>query len=154
MQHNGRPQLVATGIAPLGIIAIGIVPMGVVAIGVVPMGVISLGAVGMGLISAAAVNMGVLTAGVTTMGVAWSGIVGMGPYQLGATPTASNPRSSAGAPQALVFASRDEAETRALALGCSGAHQHGDAAEQWMPCNTMAEFMQIQSAQTLGHNHH
>ena len=54
MQHNSRPKLVATGIAPLGIVAIGVVPMGVVAIGVVPMGVISLGAVGMGLISAAA----------------------------------------------------------------------------------------------------
>ena len=154
MQHNGRPQLVATGIAPLGIIAIGIVPMGVVAIGVVPMGVISLGAVGMGLISAAAVNMGVLTAGVTTMGVAWSGIVGMGPYQLGSTRAASNPQSSAGSPQTLVFASRAEAESRALALGCSGAHQHGDAADQWMPCNTMAKLMQTQNAQSLGHRQH
>ena len=84
---GGRPPLLATGVAPLGIISIGIVPMGVVAIGVVPMGVISLGAVSMGLVSAAVVNMGVLTAGVTTMGVWWAGLEGHGLVQLNAPAT-------------------------------------------------------------------
>ncbi len=84
---GGRPPLVATGVAPLGIISIGIVPMGVVAIGVVPMGVISLGAVSMGVVSAAVVNMGVLTAGVTTMGVWWAGLEGHGLVRLNAPAT-------------------------------------------------------------------
>jgi hypothetical protein len=79
---GGRPPLIATGVAPLGIISIGIVPMGVVAIGVVPMGVMSFGAVAMGVVSAGAVSMGVLTAGVTTMGVWWAGVAGHGPVRL------------------------------------------------------------------------
>ena len=97
---GGRPPLVATGVAPLGIISIGIVPMGVVAIGVVPMGVISLGAVSMGLVSAAVVNMGVLTAGVTTMGVWWAGLEGHGLVRLNppATPPVSLPVDPARTP--------------------------------------------------------
>ena len=54
--HSHQPKLVATGIAPLGIVSVGVVPMGIVAIGVVPMGVVSLGVV----------SMGVVTAGFTT----------------------------------------------------------------------------------------
>ncbi|NDF63101.1 MAG: hypothetical protein EB136_09360 [Synechococcaceae bacterium WBB_3_034] len=55
-QCGDKPQLIAIGIAPLGIISIGVVPMGVVSIGVVPMGVLSIGAVGMGLINACVVG--------------------------------------------------------------------------------------------------
>jgi hypothetical protein len=154
MQHNSRPKLVATGIAPLGIVAIGVVPMGVVAIGVVPMGVISLGAVGMGLISAAAVNMGVVTAGITTMGVAWSGIVGMGPYQLGTSQPQLAQSKTPDSAKPFIFDSRKQAEARATEMGCSGAHQHGPGGKQWMPCSTMADFMRVSSPQQPRHHHH
>lgn len=107
-----QPKLIATGIAPLGIIAIGVVPMGVIAIGVVPMGVVSLGAVGMGLISVAAVNMGVVTAGITTMGVAWAGLVGMGPIRIDPSrwSIAQAPKES------TMFPSKDLAEKKLSSL--------------------------------------
>ena len=129
-----QPKLIATGIAPLGIIAIGVVPMGVIAIGVVPMGVVSLGAVGMGLISVAAVNMGVVTAGITTMGVAWAGLVGMGPIRID-----QSRWSIAQAPkESTMFPSKDLAEKKAKQLGCSGAHAMG---AEWMPCSSMDEYV-------------
>ena len=144
MQHNSRPKLVATGIAPLGIVAIGVVPMGV----------ISLGAVGMGLISAAAVNMGVVTAGITTMGVAWSGIVGMGPYQLGTPQPLLAQSKTPDSAKPFIFDSRKQAEARATEMGCSGAHQHGPGGKQWMPCSTMADFMRVSGSKQKGHHHH
>lgn len=76
--HNGKPPLIAIGIAPLGVISIGVVPMGVISIGVVPMGVISLGSVAMGVISAGLVSMGTVAAGFQTMGIISVGSMGMG----------------------------------------------------------------------------
>jgi hypothetical protein len=106
-----KPELVAIGVAPLGIISIGVVPMGVVSIGVVPMGVVSLGVVG----------MGVLVAGVHAMGI-WT----LSP-QPGHHHTAA-PRAAA---QALAYRSQAEALKHARALGCTGVHRMGSL---WMPC--------------------
>ena len=131
--HSHQPKLVATGIAPLGIVSVGVVPMGIVAIGVVPMGVVSLGVV----------SMGVITAGFTTMGLIWGGMVGMGPIQLGG--------QSQRAEAPLMFSTRQEAETRARQMGCEGAHPHGPGGEQWMPCSTMEQFLEVHSG---GHHHH
>lgn len=116
-----KPELVAIGVAPLGIISIGVVPMGVVSIGVVPMGVVSLGVVGMGVINACVVGMGVLVAGVHAMGI-WT----LSP-QPGHHHTAA-PRAAA---QALAYRSQAEALKHARALGCTGVHRMGSL---WMPC--------------------
>ena len=105
-----QPKLVATGIAPLGIVSVGVVPMGIIAIGVVPMGVVSLGVV----------SMGVITAGFTTMGLIWGGMVGMGPIQVGG--------SSHLAEAPVMFSTKQEAETRAEQIGCQG-----DPAQTWGP---------------------
>ncbi len=44
----------------------------------------------------------------------------------------------------LIFRTREEAESAALEMGCSGAHQHGIG--KWMPCETMEEFSSIRSS--------
>lgn len=132
--YSHKPKLLATGIAPLGIIAIGIVPMGIIAIGVVPMGVLSIGAVGMGLISVAVVNMGVVTAGITTMGVAWAGMIGMGPLRI-------DPSSWSIAQvktESTMFSTKELAQQKAIQMGCTGAHAMG---AEWMPCTSMAEYV-------------
>jgi hypothetical protein len=128
-----QPKLVATGISPLGIVSVGVVPMGIIAIGVVPMGVISLGVV----------SMGVITAGFTTMGLIWGGMAGMGPIQVGG--------QSHQAEAPLMFATQQEAEARAREMGCVGAHPHGPGGQQWMPCSTMEQFLEVHSG---GHTHH
>ena len=119
-QCGGKPQLIAIGIAPLGIISIGVVPMGVVSIGVVPMGVLSIGAVGMGLINACVVGMGVLVAGVNVMGL-WSLSPRMSDGHHHPTPAANN----------LAYPSKALALQRAEQLGCQGVHRMGAL---WMPC--------------------
>lgn len=122
--HCGsKPKPIAIGVAPLGTISIGIVPMGVFCIGIVPMGVVSIGVVAMGLINVAVVGMGLIAVGVNTMGVVTAGPMSMGLIQLRST---TNPRY-------LAYPSKEEAEEKAKALGCSGAHRMGDA--YWMPCN-------------------
>ena len=128
-----QPKLVATGIAPLGIVSVGVVPMGIIAIGVVPMGVVSLGVV----------SMGVITAGFTTMGLIWGGMVGMGPIQVGG--------SSHLAEAPVMFSTKQEAEARAEQIGCQGAHPHGEGGKQWMPCSTMKQFLEVHKG---GHHHH
>ena len=142
--NSQKPRLLATGIAPLGIISIGVVPMGVIAIGVVPMGVISLGAVGMGLISVAAVNMGVITAGITTMGVAWAGVVGMGPIRIQLSP----PAIAQVKKDSTMYPTKPEAEKKALEMGCNGAHAMGG---EWMPCGSMDEYVRAYAKQHLSH---
>lgn len=127
-----QPKLVATGIAPLGIVSVGVVPMGIIAIGVVPMGVVSLGVV----------SMGVITAGFTTMGLIWGGMVGMGPIQVGG--------SSHLAESPMMFSTKQEAENRAELMGCQGAHPHGEGGKQWMPCSTMQQFLEVYKG---GHHH-
>lgn len=131
-QCGDKPQLIAIGIAPLGIISIGVVPMGVVSIGVVPMGVLSIGAVGMGLINACVVGMGVLVAGVNVMGVWWFGLEGMGPKRLGNTGAIH--RHHQHSPQGqnlLAYPSKQVALQKARELGCEGVHAMGAL---WMPC--------------------
>jgi hypothetical protein len=135
-QCGEKPQWIAIGVAPLGIISIGIVPMGVVSIGVVPMGVISLGAVGMGVVNACVVGMGVLVAGVNVMGVWWVGLEGMGPRRLGPAPTAVH-RHQHGShgqtpPNLMAYPTREQALEQARKLGCSGVHAMGSL---WMPCS-------------------
>ena len=44
----------------------------------------------------------------------------------------------------LIFGTRTEAESAALEMGCSGAHQHGIG--KWMPCETMEQFSAIRSS--------
>ena len=44
----------------------------------------------------------------------------------------------------LIFGTRAEAESAALEMGCSGAHQHGIG--KWMPCETMEQFSAIRSS--------
>jgi hypothetical protein len=129
-----KPKLLATGIAPLGIIAIGIVPMGIIAIGVVPMGVLSFGAVGMGLISVAVVNMGVVTAGITTMGVAWAGMIGMGPIRIDPSRWSIAQVKT----ESTMFPTKELAQKKAIQMGCSGAHAMG---VEWMPCASMDEYV-------------
>ena len=116
-----KPELVAIGVAPLGIISIGVVPMGVVSIGVVPMGVVSLGVVGMGLINACVVGMGVLVAGVHAMGI----------WTLSPQPGHHHTTAPRAAAQALAYRSQAEALKHARALGCTGVHRMGSL---WMPC--------------------
>lgn len=117
-----KPQLIAIGIAPLGIISIGIVPMGVVSIGVVPMGVLSLGAVGMGVINACVVGMGVLTAGVNVMGL-WT----LSPRP----PQHHLEHHSSPAVNRDAYRSKALALRKAQQLGCQGVHRMGAL---WMPC--------------------
>lgn len=135
VQCGDKPQLIAFGVAPLGIISIGVVPMGVVSIGVVPMGVVSIGVVGMGVLNACVVGMGVIVAGVSVMGVWWAGLDGMGPRRLGAAPGALHrhhqPSPGQGSEKLLAYPTRQEALERARQLGCSGAHAMGSL---WMPC--------------------
>lgn len=119
-QCGSKPQLIAIGIAPLGIVSIGVVPMGVVSIGVVPMGVFSIGAVGMGLINACVVGMGVLVAGVNVMGL-WSWSPRMSDGHLHHKPATNN----------LAYPSEALALRRAEQLGCQGVHRMGAL---WMPC--------------------
>jgi hypothetical protein len=140
-----KPKLLATGVAPLGIIAIGVVPMGVIALGVVPMGVISIGVVGMGLISVAAVNMGVVTAGLTTMGVAWVGLVGMGPIRIDPTNWSIAQHKS----ESIMFPTKELAEQKAKQMGCNGAHAMGG---EWMPCASMDEYGNTHTK--TKHKHH
>lgn len=133
-QCGGKPQLIAIGIAPLGIISIGVVPMGVVSIGVVPMGVLSIGAVGMGLINACVVGMGVLVAGVNVMGVWWFGVEGMGPKRLGNTGAIHRHHHHSPQGQNLVaYPSKQTALVKARELGCEGVHAMGAL---WMPCTS------------------
>ena len=126
-----QPKLVATGIAPLGIVSVGVVPMGIVAIGVVPMGVVSLGVV----------SMGVITAGFTTMGLIWGGMVGMGPIQLG---------GSSHRAEAPVMFSTQQRLKRVREMGCEGAHPHGPGGKQWMLQHHGAVF----AGHSGGHHHH
>lgn len=44
----------------------------------------------------------------------------------------------------MMFRTRAEAESAAVEMGCSGAHQHGVG--KWMPCNTMEEFSAVRSS--------
>jgi len=118
-----KPELVAIGVAPLGIISIGVVPMGVVSIGVVPMGVVSLGVVGMGVVNACVVGMGVLVAGLHAMGL----------WTISPQPHRHHGAAHRGAVQALAYRDPEQARARALALGCTGVHRMGSL---WMPCAT------------------
>ena len=108
-----KPELVAIGVAPLGIISIGVVPMGVV----------SLGVVGMGVINACVVGMGVLVAGVHAMGI----------WTLSPQPGNHHNAAPRAAAQALAYRSQAEALKRARALGCTGVHRMGSL---WMPCES------------------
>lgn len=119
-QCGEKPQLIAIGIAPLGIISIGVVPMGVVSIGVVPMGVLSLGAVGMGLINACVVGMGVITAGVNVMGL----------WTLSPRPDHGHQHRAAES-NLTAYRSKAVALRKAERLGCQGVHRMGSL---WMPC--------------------
>ena len=119
-QCGDKPQLIAIGIAPLGIISIGIVPMGVVSIGVVPMGVLSLGAVGMGVINACVVGMGVITAGINVMGL----------WTLSPRPVHVHHQRATEA-NLHAYRSKAVALQKAEQLGCQGVHRMGAL---WLPC--------------------
>jgi len=59
-------------------------------------------------------------------------------------PECGEKASTHAADKKLMFATRQEAETAAVGMGCSGAHQHGVG--EWMPCATMEEFNAIKSS--------
>ena len=139
--HCGsKPKRFAIGIAPLGTVSIGIVPMGVVCIGVVPMGVVSIGVVAMGVINLSVVGMGLLAVGVNTMGVWTAGPLSMGLVRLdqpqGADSAHQHHRHHGDQrtdnPALMAYPSREQAETEAEKLGCTGVHAMG---KLWMPCN-------------------
>ena len=116
------PKKIAFGISPLGFISIGIVPMGVISIGIVPMGIVSLGVVGMGILNASFVGMGIISAGITTMGIK--------EYSPNLS-THNHSINQVDKQKSLLYKSKEEAEKKALEIGCNGSHKMGSF---WMPC--------------------
>ncbi len=131
-QHCGtKPQKIAFGIAPLGIVSIGIVPMGVISIGIVPMGVFSFGAVAMGIINLSIVGMGIISSGITTMGV-WEYSPKANDHQHKPNEESLTIKELDSNSQGIFFNTKEEAENMAKKLNCEGTHKMGN---MWMPCN-------------------